>query len=1029
MKFVKAFFKHPWFIIITCLILTGFFGFFLKDLKLENSMRQFFPQKNEAYTRLTDTEDKFGSMLAIGASIEADSGTILTPEYLSIIKKITDRVSLLSEVDTSKINPSEKSVDSLTHIDYLCADEYGAISPSQLIPPEYFDDDGNYIAGQEGISELKSRLTEWDDMYNRVIINDNNTAAQLQITLKTTSTYENDIESAKRALESAKESGDPDEIKTAEKNLEDTINAPSVQLEEAKKNLKKAKASKNTDELKAAEEAYENAKSYYAACNSDSVRQQNTLTAIRKIVEEECSGHNVKYKLVGEPVLSENSRKFMTADLLGLIPLVIVVVLVSLYLSFKTLEGTLLPLITVVMATAISCGLMGLFGITFTLVSSVIPVALIAVGSAYGIHVLTHYYIAVKNAGNELTAETYRECVFEGLKDVWKAVLLAGITTVVGFISLVTSPIEPLHSFAIFTAVGVGISLLLSVTFIPAILLVKDYRKIGKKNENSLSEKVRRRAAKVRAKIEYQLARRGGKSVDEASGNTLYLIYRFFCGTKIRLIITSAAIIVFSIAGFRLLKIDTALINYFPEDCQFRKDIDYIDERFAGTNSIFFNVISPDARNAAEDNASENDSDETAEEEFNFDDFDFDSGTADEEEFNFDDFDFDAAIEEEAAPVTASTNITNPEILKAVDDMNAYLLAKHKGIGKIVALPTFIKRVNQVWNAPEAQEDEAGAAYREKLASTLTTQELLEKFNHAYIEAGGKYATVEGIVDILMKDTNFNGTAYYEIPYDPEKYPQDTREALSGIVANYLDSILSGSASISRFIDSTSQPQIMRITCQLRVHTTDAVESVINDAKEYAAKHFPEGYTLESTGSSDMEVVMTDMIVESQISSLALSLISVFIIIAISFKSGWAGLLGAIPLAFAILLNYMIMGFAGINLDLVTSIIASLAVGVGIDYTIHFLSTYKEERAKSDDIEYVTKQTFTKSGHGIVTNALAVGFGFLVLCLSKFVVLRYIGVLVALVMFTSSFLAMTIIPGILNLLDPKFIRPAEKKSE
>jgi hypothetical protein len=45
------------------------------------------------------------------------------------------------------------------------------------------------------------------------------------------------------------------------------------------------------------------------------------------------------------------------------------------------------------------------------------------------------------------------------------------------------------------------------------------------------------------------------------------------------------------------------------------------------------------------------------------------------------------------------------------------------------------------------------------------------------------------------------------------------------------------------------------------------------------------------------------------------------------------------------------------------------------------------------------------------------------------VVLRYIGVLVALVMFTSSFLAMTIIPGILNLLDPKFIRPAEKKSE
>lgn len=46
--------------------------------------------------------------------------------------------------------------------------------------------------------------------------------------------------------------------------------------------------------------------------------------------------------------------------------------------------------------------------------------------------------------------------------------------------------------------------------------------------------------------------------------------------------------------------------------------------------------------------------------------------------------------------------------------------------------------------------------------------------------------------------------------------------------------------------------------------------------------------------------------------------------------------------------------------------------------------------------------TFKKSGHGIMTNAVAVGLGFLVLCLSKFTVLKYIGVLVAIVMFTSS---------------------------
>ena len=305
----------------------------------------------------------------------------------------------------------------------------------------------------------------------------------------------------------------------------------------------------------------------------------------------------------------------------------------------------------------------------------------------------------------------------------------------------------------------------------------------------------------------------------------------------------------------------------------------------------------------------------------------------------------------------------------------------------------------------------------------MTTKQVLELLNKAYVEAGGQYASVEDIVNQLMKQVNYNGTAYYEIPYDTSKYPVATREELKNVVENYL-TLLSG--SLDRFIDDDMNPKEMRITCQLRSHSSEESGIIIADAKSYAAEHFPEGYTLEATGSAQMEHRMTSMIVSSQITSLALSLFSVFLIIAISFKSCWAGLLGAIPLAFSILLNYMTMGFCEINLDFITSIIASVAVGVGIDYTIHFMTTYKEERAKTENVVEVLKETFRKSGRGILTNALAVGLGFLVLTLSKFIVLRYIGILVAIVMFTSSFLAMTIIPGILNLTDPKFMRPKEK---
>ena len=938
MKAARAFFKRPWIIIAICVILTGVFGFFVTSLGIDNSIRQFLPQKDASYTRLTQTEDQFGSMIVIGVSLESTKGTVLTPENIEVVRKISDRVLELPQIE---------GVDSLTHIDYVCESD-GSISASQLIPD-------TYTGSAEDIAQLEGRLAEWSEMYNRVIVNDDNTATQMQITLHSMTPEEKAI-------------------------------------------------SKITD----------------------AERQQKILEEVRAIVLEEVEGHPLKCKIYGDPVVAESARKFMISDLCALIPLVIIVVLLSLFFSFKTLDGTLLPLITVVMSAAWTMGLMALLGITFTLVSSVIPVALIAVGSAYGIHVLTHYYVALDGVEGELTREKYEEAIFAGLKEVMKAVLLAGITTIVGFISLVSSPIEPLHSFAIFTAIGVGIALLLSITFIPALLLCKDFKKVqaGREKMKHLTEKVQRRLERAR-----QLA--GGKEMKDASGNTLYSIYHFFCGSRVRLVLFTLVILGLSYAGLRMLKIDTAIVNYFPENCELRQDIKSIDKNFAGTNSLYFTIEGQE-----------------------------------------------------------KGDLTKPEILKAVDDMQTYLAENYDGIGKIVSFTTFIKRINQVWHVPATGDALAGAdssltagddsmllpqtantdgfddfdsfddfgdfgdsfaaddgfddfgdfgesedtsstnatvdtnwvdpniEYAEKLSKPMTTQEVLAMLNRAYVAAGAKNATPEKMLTELEKECNYNGMAYYEIPYDPAKYPVPSREELAGVVNGYL-TLLSG--SLDRFVDDDMSPRVMRVTCQLRNHSTEETGDIIAAAKNFAAEHFPEGYTIEATGAGEMEYTMTKMIVSSQVQSLLISLISVFIIITIAFGSGWAGLVGAVPLALAILLNYMVMGFAGINLDLVTSIIASVAVGVGIDYTIHFLTTYKEERAKTDNLEIVTRETFRKSGHGIVTNALAVGLGFLVLCFSKFVVLRYIGVLVAIVMFTSSYLAMTIIPGILNVFEPRFI--------
>jgi hypothetical protein len=98
-----------------------------------------------------------------------------------------------------------------------------------------------------------------------------------------------------------------------------------------------------------------------------------------------------------------------------------------------------------------------------------------------------------------------------------------------------------------------------------------------------------------------------------------------------------------------------------------------------------------------------------------------------------------------------------------------------------------------------------------------------------------------------------------------------------------------------------------------------------------------------------------------------------------------------------------------------------LAIGIGIDYTIHFMSNYHYNRLQTADLEQVTKRTLGTTGKAISFNAFAVAAGFLVLVFSNFNPLMYLGILIALTMFTTSLASMTLLPVLLNMFTPRFI--------
>ena len=126
----------------------------------------------------------------------------------------------------------------------------------------------------------------------------------------------------------------------------------------------------------------------------------------------------------------------------------------------------------------------------------------------------------------------------------------------------------------------------------------------------------------------------------------------------------------------------------------------------------------------------------------------------------------------------------------------------------------------KVWVDPNIQ-------HAKDLQEQITVQKALEMFYNAYTAAGGKNATVEGMVKELERIFNYNGIDYYEVPYDLDKYPAATREGLANLVSQYL---LLYSGSLDRFSDDQLAPKTIRMQVQLRCHDTHKIKEII-DAK------------------------------------------------------------------------------------------------------------------------------------------------------------------------------------------------------
>ncbi|MCD4679272.1 MAG: MMPL family transporter, partial [Bacteroidales bacterium] len=206
----------------------------------------------------------------------------------------------------------------------------------------------------------------------------------------------------------------------------------------------------------------------------------------------------------------------------------------------------------------------------------------------------------------------------------------------------------------------------------------------------------------------------------------------------------------------------------------------------------------------------------------------------------------------------------------------------------------------------------------------------------------------------------------------------------------------------------------LNVNFQLKSDNSKAINSALAAINSFEDDFKEKNITINYAGSGYKGLVFTDLILEGQITSMILSLIIVIILLGFMFKNFRLGLIGALPIAVTALISFGTMGFLDIPLSTTTALLSSIAIGIGIDYAVHFIEQYRTNAKKTSDKELTAKKTMAHSGRAISFNAIVVIAGFLVLLFSVFPPNRELGALVSLNMFTSFLGTLTIMLVLLN---------------
>ena len=735
------------------------------------------------------------------------------------------------------------------------------------------------------------------------------------------------------------------------------------------------------------------------------------------------------YHFGGAPFIAEAAANGSQEDLKRLAPYICLIILVLILLTLGSIRLGIITVVAVGFGILWTMGIMGWFGFPLTLISTSLPVILVALGSAYAVHLLVWY----RDHGGD---------VGEMLQEIGWPVLVAGLTTVAGFISFLVMDLKPMRDFGWQMALGTGLCAVISLTVIPAFL----HRfPIPPSEPSRLSRRIDAWLGRVAA------------TAQRARWAVLFVAV--------------------AIAGFFAVQLPGIVTRmdiaaFFEDDSAPARADRFMADKFGG--SVFLQVMFEGAvtepavlqQIAAFEDRLEGVAGVTQIESFArviavVEESMRGQRRIPPERKAIETYGYLAMQENQAVRLLVDREWTgalvqvaiggfDTETVGRVADEIRGLAAKH-----VPGWIASVKRGGDRWPAVVRDAAERVAVLTnsgaeglgvDAIAAELTAGadvdaeaalKILKNALTVEIEEDGMVvlrddAKIDSLAaDLLGLVTNdrFKRAAFLKTldsyaaeselknrkAYDPAartiftRLERELAPLTVGMVAERLAGLL------KHVEDPTRRLRVQAIAEELRRET-----SFIGAAAPATASA-PPALKATVSGYPIIQEAMASSVRRNQESSLMVSLPLVLLILIVVFRSVVAGLIGLVPTGLTLLVTFGLMGLLGPNLpmDIAASMLASIALGVGIDYAIHFLWRYRKE-----GLVDAMKHT----GRAIVINAAEITAGFIVLAWASIVPMSRFGILTAQTLAVAALATLVLLPALLVWWRPKTPTPSPPSS-